>query len=412
MDNAKLQTNVITWLLFIGTAYVKMASYMCLPFLAIYLVKFTSASPILTGIVIAAAPLAALLGGFFGGHLSDHIPRANIILISLLGSGICIFAFYLALTFKNEFTFILLIMINALYGFVSSLFPASCQALLSDLTAQNEKSFVYQQRYAAINIGAALGPMIGVVLGITAAKSAFLITSGLYMIYFFILYVVFKYLPIAFMRPAHASLNLIASLKILSRDNRMIYFLLAGILFNACCIQVESTLPQHLALIFNNGSIIYSYLLTLACVTFLLAQIPAYYLSKYLKPSYQMILGIFISTFGFLIFALGQDLIISFYVGIVLITVGETCVFPIASYYIDCIAPKNLRGTYFGAGMLRQLGFAIGPIMGGYFLQNYGSSVLFLVVACITVLSGLLQYFGQYVSQADLKSEVLASKVN
>jgi MFS family permease len=384
----------VTWLLFLGTAYIKMATYMSLPFLAVYLFKYADLSPLIIGIIIGASPLAALFGGYIGGHLSDRFTRESIIRISLFGSFLSFFCFYWLLSNTDSFGLVLLFVVSATHGFFSALFQPSSQTLLSDLTPDYDKNRIFQIRYAALNIGAAIGPLVGVILGITATKTVFLFTSILYFTYFCLIWIALRYLPkLAVHKPIN--IGFFASLKIINRDARFRYFLIAGILFNICYAQIESSLPQYLMYLFSNGPTLYSYLLSVNCIAVLLFQIPAYYLSQRISPSYLMMGGMLIACLSFISFIVAENNIWLFVIGITLISLSEALVFPIASYYIDKIAPANLRGTYFGAAMLRQLGLAIGPIIGGYFLSTFGGTVLFIIIIGFVLLSCLFQYFGQ-----------------
>lgn len=47
-------------------------------------------------------------------------------------------------------------------------------------------------------------------------------------------------------------------------------------------------------------------------------------------------------------------------------TTGEIIVIPAEYMFIDLIAPEHLRGVYYGAQNLSNLGAALGPVMVGF----------------------------------------------
>jgi predicted MFS family arabinose efflux permease len=59
------------------------------------------------------------------------------------------------------------------------------------------------------------------------------------------------------------------------------------------------------------------------------------------------------------------------------------------SVVIDELAPNGMRGSYFGAATLRQLGPTMGPALGGVVLSGAGATALFIFMAMVGGLSAL-----------------------
>lgn len=64
-------------------------------------------------------------------------------------------------------------------------------------------------------------------------------------------------------------------------------------------------------------------------------------------------------------------------------------VVPTLSVLVDEIAPEQLRGTYFGAATLRQLGPATGPLAGAVVFTHLGPAAVFIFMALMGALSAV-----------------------
>lgn len=81
-------------------------------------------------------------------------------------------------------------------------------------------------------------------------------------------------------------------------------------------------------------------------------------------------------------------------VAILIFTLGEIILAPAEFMLIDMIAPKNLRGSYFGAQNMVYLGVTIGPIVCGLLLNHTQPAIMFYVMIGITILGWFLYYLG------------------
>ena len=70
------------------------------------------------------------------------------------------------------------------------------------------------------------------------------------------------------------------------------------------------------------------------------------------------------------------------------LSMGEAILFPTLNLQADRMAPEHLKGSYFGAITLSNLGFAAGPVLGGVMLQYLGGPITFILTALITLLGG------------------------
>lgn len=62
-----------------------------------------------------------------------------------------------------------------------SVFEPSARALLTDVTPEERRMSVFNARYYAINLGGAIGPLVGLSLGASKNPLPFLISAGVYL---------------------------------------------------------------------------------------------------------------------------------------------------------------------------------------------------------------------------------------
>ncbi|PKI11159.1 MFS transporter, partial [Shewanella sp. 11B5] len=70
---------------------------------------------------------------------------------------------------------------------------------------------------------------------------------------------------------------------------------------------------------------------------------------------------------------------------VVVMSLAETILFPTMNVHIDRLAPKHLRGAYFGAASFYDLGFAFAPLGGGIILDHLGGYWLFIIGALLSL---------------------------
>lgn len=379
------QTNIkgfhpIVWTLLAGTIFARGASFMAMPFLALYLSKTEGISPILIGLIIGIGPLTGTLGGFIGGHLSDRFGRKVVMLSSIFTWAGVFFGFAFA---PNVLTYFLL---NALNGICRSFFEPTSQALMADVTEQEKRMRVFSMRYMAINIGAAIGPLLGAYFGSASSTITFVVTGIFYVMYGIALTILLTvYKTDKSVDPKNKP-SLTDAFHVVRKDVALRYFILGGILVNIGYSQMESSLPQHLGMLLEDGVVLYSVLLSINAVSVVLLQIPLSRLAEKWKVMSTMMLGSAFFVGGLVGFSLSNGWI-GFISAMIIFTIGEIFLFPSTSVFIDQIAPESLRGTYFGAGQFKSLGFSLGPIVGGWLLKQYNGQILFGCVAIVVMFS-------------------------
>lgn len=74
-------------------------------------------------------------------------------------------------------------------------------------------------------------------------------------------------------------------------------------------------------------------------------------------------------------------------ISIVIFTIGEIIFTPASYLFVDGLAPENMKGSYFGAQNLTNLGGAFSPVICGLLLSTSMPEVMFYVLLVVAGLS-------------------------
>lgn len=372
------QFHTIVWVLLIGTVLSRGSAFMTLPFLSIYLSRNLDLPPAIIGLTVGMSPLMATVGGFIGGHLSDRYGRKKVMLFSLFTLAFVYYGFTVA---SSQGWFILL---NALNGLCNSFFEPTSQALMADITEKKNRMKAYSLRYTAINVGASVGPLVGAYLATTSAKMSFAITGTTYLLYAIVLYFFLQKLVIHQREQSKKSVSFNDAFRIIRKDRALMFLILGSILVNIGYVQLDSNLPQYLAAKMQNGVVIFSVLLTINAVMVVVLQMPISHIAEKFKPMQAMLAGSIFMAAGLVGFSFISGWVTAV-ISIILLTFGEILIFPSSSILIDNLAPEHLRGTYFGAGQFRKIGNFLGPVLGGFLLNQVHGQVMFWMISLVTL---------------------------
>lgn len=282
-------------------------------------------------------------------------------------------------------------MANTLNGLCRAVFEPTSRALLSDITSPQNKLLVFNLRYAAINLGVVFGPIIGLQLGSAESTFPFMISGMVYIVYGLVLFLQFR-LQHANL-PEHvqvAAPRLRDALATTGRD-RVFLPVLIGTTF--CVLgygHFSSTLAQYVARnpLFEHGSQVFSYMLSLNALTVLVIQFPIVKVASKFPPVVPLILGNVLVATSLFLFGIATSVTVLM-ISVILFTVGEVLMFTMMDMLIDRIAKPEWKGTYFGTIGFNNLGSVMAPILGGLLLTQFGTGnglFVFVPLALTTAL--------------------------
>ncbi|WP_175406264.1 MDR family MFS transporter [Priestia flexa] len=385
----------LVWVIIFGTMFARAGSFMSLPFLTIYLANESDLSVGLIGLTVGFGAISGVFGGFFGGNLSDQFGRKKVLLYTLF-----VWAFVF-IGFGMTTNVVLIILLNILNGLCRSFFEPTSQALLSDLTTEEKKMRVFSYRYMAINVGAAIGPLLGAYFALKSAGLTFIITGCLYLIYAIALTFTLNKFSNE-LKPAgkKEKVRISAAINVIRKDLALGFFILAGTLSFIGYAQYDSNLPLFMKEKIDNAASIYSMLLTINAIVVVIFQ-P--FITKWSEKKpilVNMAIGTGLLCIGMLAFSAGFHWSI-FVLGIIVFTLGEILIVPSGSLFIDKLAKGDLKGTYFGASNFRMLGMFIGPALGGSLLEGLGGEMMFIIISVLTAVSLIFYILGNKVASKE-----------
>lgn len=187
--------------------------------------------------------------------------------------------------------------------------------------------------------------------------------------------------------PERPSIALVASVGALLRDRVFLVFVLAMTMFMAVYFQSVTTLPIVMA---TAGFSVPSYgaLLAINGALLCLFQIPFVRVLERIRTTTILGWAVGLSIAGYLVQALATQWW-HYATAVVLWTLGELGVFPVAATIAADLAPPHLTATYQGMNALMSTtGHMLAALVGGLLLTALGARGLWL--CCVTALAAVL----------------------
>lgn len=239
--------NPTIWSVIIGTLIARTSYYMAWPFLIVILYREYNTSATDVGITLGLSALVSVLFGFYSGYISDRLGRKWII---LSGCFISVFA-YFEISRVNHLEYFYFLIV--LCGLTKPMIEETGKALISDnLVDAHDRELALNLRYFAINVGGALGPLLGVQIALSTPKALFGATAITYLIFAFWLLIIFYYHPESGRFKQQAAPSFFNALQVLKRDKTLLKLVFANTLMMFVYAHFTSTIPQILTREGNN----------------------------------------------------------------------------------------------------------------------------------------------------------------
>jgi len=392
----------LMWILLFGSFITRGSYYMVWPFLAVMLYEKFALSATQVGLVLSTAATISVLVSFVGNSLSDRIGRHKLMYTSGL---LYIVSFSLLAEVDSIQGYVVVI---TLCSIATALWRPLTSALIGDIISDvKTRELAMQSLYFVVNAGCAVGPMLGIWMGLTGEQSSFYITASAFAFLLIILFWGFRH-QTKVDEKNNSTLQENHGNNVETKNNqgeksktdnsKIISVLLADKLFqclivaNIICMfiyaQMDSSLIQYLTraevpdLLQLISSMIFTNALVIISTQFLLLR-----LMSHLSLVNRIQAGLVLLMLSQVWLAVNPLELFWGWIGaIVVMSLAETILFPTMNVHIDRLAPDHLRGAYFGAASFYEFGFALAPLGGGIILDHFGGFWLFMTGAGLSML--------------------------
>ena len=349
------------WLLFWGMLISFAGVSMIWPYLMIYVSARLDLPMTATASLMTVNAMAGLLATFIAGPITDRIGRKGIMVVGLVVTGLS----YMAMIYANTMVdFFVLMLIR---GLANPLYRVGADAMIADLIPQGKRADAYALSRLSKNIGIAIGPAIGGFVASTSYDVTFFIAM-ISLVSFGLVTALFltETLDKSAIEENIATSSQRAGFRIILQDKAFLVFIGAFTLTQICASIMWVLLAVYGKDNFNILESQYGFLPMTNALMVVILQIYITNITKR-KPS------LWIQFIGAMIYALGVGSIAygnsfwDFWGSILVITVGEMILVPMATTYVADMAPADMRGRYMSVFALTWgVAIGVGPVVGGF----------------------------------------------
>ncbi|EMA2445180.1 MFS transporter [Vibrio fluvialis] len=374
--------NFSVWTVLAGTLFARTSFFMAWPFLIVFLYQDYGATAVEVGTMLASSAVVGAVTGLYSGYLSDKFGRKWVMVAGALAASVA----YTGIGLANQIWHFYVLIILA--GLMRPMIEAPAKAVLGDnLSNLKDRELAMNIRYFLLNLGGAIGPLIGITLGLAHPQVLFIATGITYLIYAL-------WLLMAIERKGHhvkpdTSLlpKFARTLRVISKDSIFVKMMIANFIMMFVYAQMESSIPQVIVRSsVSDAAQLVASLVLVNTLTIIIFQFPTLkwleHVPLFVRTRIGMVL-MMLAQVGFLFTP--TDWPYGWYIAGFILSMGEVIAFPTLNVQIDRMAPAHLRGSYFGAAALYSLGFAIAPLVGGVVIESLNPSWLFgfCIVLCL-----------------------------
>lgn len=403
MTNQPLNPQV--WILAGGRLLLQFGTGFTLFYAPIFFVNELNFSPTMVGIALGSASISGIIGRFWGGSWSDSVKwgRKKTLLLSALISAVA--DVFLILTHSYGF----LLLGNLLMGLGIGLYWPPAEAVVADLTTDNQRNSAFALSRLGDSIGLGLGVAIGGwLIAVTNNYRLLFIIDGFSFIVF---YLVIRFtIQESYHSEGEENSNNWQNWQKALSDRRLLVFCFINILFTTYISQIQSTLPLYLTNFTNSDQFSItnlSGLFSLHIAFAALFQLPVVKILNRLTHLKGLMLSALIWGFTFaLVWLTGNVNNYAFYWGLLAVLLGAialTTYNPAASAFVVDISPESLRGIYFAINsQCWAIGYLIGPPLGGWVLDRgevYAHNFWLILALSVAIAILTLQYLTQMLHQ-------------
>ena len=367
----------------LATFIDQLGSFLLYPFYALYMTERFGIGMIEVGYLFSILAMGNIFGGVIGGALADKYGRRAMVLIGLVVSGIGSILIGLA---NNMNTFFLL---TAFLGLIGNFGGPARRAMVADLLPKEKRTEGFGILRVAYNLSAVIGPLLG---GFIATRS--------YLLLFIsdavssIITAIIVYLVIPETKPQmqddtseESVMKTLIGYKEVVKDWKYMLFLSVSAITLLVYMQMNSTLSVFLRDVHGFPTQGFGLLLSMNALMVVLFQFwITRKISKY-APMKMMAFGTIFLMIGFGMYGFISEPYL-FFIAIIIITVGEMIVFPLAQSAAASFAPEDKRGRYMGMFAFQwAIPNLFGVLVAGLIIEHIGPNWVWYLAGLLSLIS-------------------------
>lgn len=362
------------WVLWVGTLVNRLGEFV-VPLLGFYLTAQRGLNVTQVTLVLSVLGVGRFVAEPLGGALSDRHGPAPVMLLALGGGA----AMLLALSVAPSYGWILAGVLG--YSLFSALYKPASSVAVAELTAGRQRTGAYNLLYWAINVGAAVAPLLGGVLAAFSFRLLFVLDALTMAVYAALLGLFYRGGQRD--RPPRG-----AKSSFVPKDPLLWTYMLAGLLFATTYqsykllalvfAQEGYTAAQYGAVLAVNGAMV------------VLLGLPLGHLIARDNRTRWQAVGALLLGLGFAGHAFAPS--VGWHMLAVTVwSLGEIVGYSIGKTVIAELGRAEVRGRYIGlVGSMSGLGTLVGPLIGGWLLSRYGNVALWLGLAALAGLAAVI----------------------
>ncbi len=354
-------------------------------FITLILKNDLNFKPLTVSIIVTVSTLSTLLGNYLGGKLCDKYSPRRIKYLSSMTFGII--NIIIAFIGANIYMIPLLI----LGGFVIGLSGATNSLLIYIHAEPDDRKNAFSLVYTAINIAAALAPIIAANVHKYYGFFLLFFLDGLTTILSSILVMLLKEKTVSDKKVKNKEKINVSVLKILRDNKAVLYTLITMALYFVMFAQIKSVLAFQVSDTFNlTWRKVWSVMLTInAVICIILPPIIRIVFQKAKTKNLIMLNGV-LYIIGFFMYALTKNQYV-FYLSTIIWSVGEVFGALEFEVYMAENSPATHKGRILSLNpLMRKAGQVLGILLGGVLCHMFGTNYLVIwAVLCICPLLGV-----------------------
>lgn len=327
------------WILAIAM-FINRSGSMVLLFTSLYMTKQLHFTIGQAGVVMSFYGIGSVLGSYSGGWLTDRRNFFDIMVFSLIASGLILL---LMLLVKTQ---LFLSLVIFAYAFFADMFRPAHSAAIAAYSAPDNRTRTVSLARLAINLGFSVGPAIGGVIAlhlgylwlfVVDAVTAFAAAGMIYI-----------YLPKhAAEKDRHQNAVLKDSNTSAYRDRSYLFFIFLVALYGICFFQLFASVPQFFSNVCNYNEDTIGLLLAFNGLLVVVIEMPLIaHLEKRKKLFRYIVAGTLCIPVSFWILQNGNGLILWALVYTIIITFSEIFAMPFMMNHALSSSPKERQGQY------------------------------------------------------------------